>query len=238
MSAPMAQMGEDPSVREGQQVREQFTASAQAIRQNASLTDLQVAEKVVETWTSCNAQLARLYDDLQSRRRARLADLEKTVPLGPAIPADASQADVAVLQQAFRTALAQARAAAPSQAGDPSLPPIQTDHATLDAMLADAERFDDDNLRRAVLTASYEGGYMSLVRNWTDMKGLTAQLDEFAELQQAIAGLGIYGQWNFTTFSPIPAPSEVAALPGLQRAHEAAARVRAAYSSQRPVGGF
>ena len=85
------------------------------------------------------------------------------------------------------------------------------------------------------LTAAFEGGYMSLVRDWTDMKGLTGQLDEYAELQQAIAGGGIYNSWNFTTFGQIPAPSEVAALPDLQRAQENAARVRAAATGHSPV---
>lgn len=227
---PMPVMGEDPSVTAGQQVRADFTDQAQKLRQDQRLTDLQAAEQITQLWSSSNASLAKLYEDLQSRRRARLAALDSIVPLGPNVPAGASPADAAVLQQAFRSALAQARAAMPASStsggGNLSrLGPVDTD--TLDGMLADAERFDDDNLRRAVLTAAYEGGYMGIVRRWSDLMGVTAQLDEYTELQDALAGQGIWGQWNYTTFAPLPAPDEVANLPRLQAAQEVTARVRA-----------
>lgn len=228
MSAPLPPMGQDPSVLAGQQVRADFTTNGQAIRQNVSLNDLQVAEQIVALWESSNTKLASQYEDLQSRRRARLAALDTVVPLGPAIPANASPADAAVLQQAFRAALAQARGALPASASPAAgtVSRIGLDTDSLDGMLADAERFDDDNLRRAVLTAAHEAGFMGIVRRWTDLMGVTDQLEEFVELQQAIAGGGIYGSWNYTTFAPIPAPDEVANLPRLQAAQEAATRAR------------
>jgi hypothetical protein len=222
---PLPPMGEDPSVVEGQQVRNDFTSQAQSIRSNRSLTDLQVAEQVVGLWTRTNDKLAELYQDLQARRQARLDSLESLVPLGPAVPADASPADAAVLHQAFRAALAEAREVMPASA-ESGVQRLTSPAGTLDSMLADAEKFDDDNLRRAVLTAAFEAGHMQIVRRWTDLAGVTDKLDEFHDLQLAVAGRGIAGSWNYTVFSPVPAPAEISELPRLQAAQQAAAAAR------------
>lgn len=233
---PLPPMGQDPSIIEGQHVRAGFTPRMQGIRQNRSLTNLQVAEEVVNLWTEVNTKLQTLYVDLQTRRRARLESLEGLVPLGPAVPDGASPADVAVIQQAFRVALAQAREAMPTRAHDPSGPtPLRREHGTLDAMLADAERFDDDTLRRAVLTAAYETGNMKLLRGWTDLIGVTSQVEEYAELQSAIAGQGQAGSWNMTVFRPLAPPPEVADLERLRAAEEAAVlqRVRGSVAATR-----
>jgi hypothetical protein len=223
---PLPPMGQDPSILKGQQIRNEFAPHAQSIRANRSLTDLQVAEQVVDLWTRTNETLSELYQDLQRRRQARLDALENLVPLGPAIPADASAADRAVLHQSFRAALAEARGLMPQTPTIGNVSGISSG-STLDAMLADAEKFNDDNLRRAVLTAAFEGGHMQVVHQWTDLMGVTKQLDEFYELQHAVAGRGIAGSWNYTVFSPVRAPAEVAELPRLQAAQEAAAQARA-----------
>lgn len=228
---PLPPMGQDPSIVRGQEVRAEFVAAAQSTRQDRRLTNRQVAEQIVAAWESANSTLANLYEDLQNRRNARLEDLESVVPIGPAIPAGASPADVVVIQQAFRTALAQARQAMPSIA-DPSLAggnitPITTPTDTLDAMLADAEKFGDDTLRRAVLTAALETGNTRLVRSWTDLAGVTDLLDELADLISAVAGQGQAGSWNFTVFRPLPAPPEVAALQQLKASDARAAEERA-----------
>jgi hypothetical protein len=223
---PLPPMGEDPSIVKGQQIRHEFPPQAQSIRSDRSLTDLQAAEQVVDLWTRTNDKLTELYRDLQRRRQARLDALETLVPLGPAVPSDASAADAAVLHQAFRSALAEARQAMPARAED-GMQRIDTTTTTLDSMLADAEKFDDDNLRRAVLTAAFEAGHMQIVRRWTDLMGVTQQLDEFHELQRAVAGQGLAGSWNFTVFSPLRPPEEVAKLERLRAEQERAAQFRA-----------
>ncbi len=223
---PLPPMGQDPSIIEGQRVRSRFAPEAQAIRQNRSLSERQVLEQIVALWQSTNARLSELYDDLQRRRHARLEALAGLVPLGPSVPADASPADAAVIQQAFRVALAQARNAMPSPQHQGSIQPLTPDVNTLDGMLADAERFDDDMLRRAVLTAAHETGNMKLVRRWTDLMGVTNLVEEYSALQDAVSGRGQSGSWNYTVFKPLPAPQEAADLERLNAAESAAAHAR------------
>lgn len=225
-TTPLPPMGQDPSILRGQEIRAAFTRDAQATRQNRSLSDREAAEQIVALWTTTNEQLNGLFEDLQTRRRARLAALADVVPLGPAVPSDASPADAAVIHQAFRAALAQARGAMPAPATTPGIGPLARDNDTLDAMLADAERFNDDNLRRAVLTAAHEAGHMKLVQRWTDLMGVTAAVEEYSELQRAVAGLGPAGGWNRTIFRPLPPPAEVAQLERLKAADDAAAARR------------
>lgn len=232
---PLPPMGQDPSIVEGQEVRAQFLALVPSIRQNQSLNNLAAAEQITAEWNKTNEKLGELFQDLQRRRQARLDALETTVPLGPAIPAGASAADSAVLHQAFRSALSEARNAVPAQpAGGGNVGPLSvgsTQTKTLDGMLADAEKFDDDNLRRAVLTAAFEGGHMQLVRKWTDLMGASGQLDEYHELRRAIEGQGTAGGWNFTVFRALPAPPEVAQLSQLRAAEEAESLTRAQASA-------
>lgn len=223
---PMPPMGQDKAVLRGQELRQQFTEAVFSIRSDNRLTDLDVARRITTLYEDTNAKLAALFEDMQARRRARLADLETTVPLGPDIPANASPADKAVMFQAFRSALEQARQTVTQPAGmsNTDLTPIPSpsDRNTLASMLDDAERFDDDALRRAVLTVAYERGDMRLVISWAEQHGVADQLNEFAELSSAIAGHGIAGHWNATVFAPIrPAPPEVANLPRLEAAQQA-----------------
>jgi hypothetical protein len=224
---PLPPPNEDPSIVKGQQLRAEFTPTVQRTRTDSRLSNLQVAEQVAAFWETTNTQLAALFRNLQARRQARIATLETVVPLGPAIPAGSTAADTVVLQQAFRAALAEARAAMPTSPHEPTIAPLSKVTNTLDAMLADAEKFDDDNLRRAVLTAAYEAGRMDIVRRWTDLMGVTKQLDEFYELQRAVAGEGIAASWNMVAFEPVRQPPEVAELSRLRAAEEGAAATRA-----------
>lgn len=222
---PLPPMGQDPSILAGQQTRGTYTANAQDIRRSPSLSDMQAAEQIVALWNAANDTLSSLFEDLQARRQARIDELSTIVPLGPNVPADASAADAAVIQQSFRAALAEARAALPSTPNDGNITPIRQD-GTLDAMLADAEKFNDDTLRRAVLTAAYENGHMNLVRRWTDLMGVTSEIAELGELQEAHAGQGMAGQWNYTVFQPLPTPSELGDLERMRAAEQAAADAR------------
>jgi hypothetical protein len=217
MTTPMPPMAKDPAITGGAQVRAAFTAQAAKIRGDSNLSDIAKAEAVTNAWDASNAELARLYDDLQSRRRTRLAVLEKLVPVGPNIPADSSPADATVLRQAFRAALTEARDASPDRKIE---------------LLADAEKFDDDNLRRAVTTAAFEQSQTQVVRRWTDAAGLTDRLEEMFELQKAIAGQGFDNLYVTPALSKIANPDEVSALPGLIAARDAAVRASVQYTGR------
>lgn len=223
---PLPPTAQDPAIIEGQQIKAGFVPAAQAIRMNRSLDELESAQQVVDLWNRTNERLAELFNDLTARRQARLADLESTVPLGPPITAKMSDADKALMQQAFRAALAEARSAPAEERGrEPGSIPLVQDRSakrTLAGMLADAERFDDDIFRRAVLTAAFEDGDMRVVRSYTDMHGLTGQLQEYYDLQNALAGVGTDGSWNYVAFALIRPPHEVAELPRLIEARQAA----------------
>lgn len=216
MTAPLPPLGQDPSIVGAQQVRDEWLAITAEIRGNPDLTDLRRAQAIESVWNDANAHLTRLYRDLKARQLARIETLDKLVPIGPDIPAGASPADVAVLQQAFRAALLQAR---------------DLDRDGLTAMLADAERFDDDTLRRAVLTASVDGGYPDVVRTYTNRLGVTDQLNELISLREDYANQGMASLWAAKLFTPIPKPQEVDDIPTLQEERDRAA-------AQAAVRGF
>lgn len=225
---PLPPTAQDPTILEAQQIKANFVPNAQAIRSRLDIDEVQSAQNVVDLWTASNERLAALYNDLTARRQARLDDIEKLVPLGPPVDPTASPADAAVLQQAFRAALTEARNA-PVVSGarnDPSsnVRPLNSNasRGTLSGMLADAEAFDDDILRRAVLTAAMENDQRGIVDAYAEMHGFADQLEEFGDLQRALEGYGIEGQWTFIAFGLIPAPPEVDALPRLIAARQAA----------------
>jgi hypothetical protein len=217
MTTPLPPMAKDPAITGGAQVRRAFTAQAAKIRGDSNLSDIAKAQGISDLWDASNAELARLYQDLQSRRRARLAVLEKLVPVGPNIPADASPADATVLRQAFRAALTEARDASPDRKIE---------------LLADAEKFDDDNLRRAVITAAFEQSQTQVLQRWTDSMGLTDRLDEMFELQKALIGRGFSNLYVTQALSKIPQPDEASALPSLIAARDAAARASVQYGGR------
>lgn len=232
MTKPLPPIVDDPAVVAGFETKSKFTADSQQVRGDFTIVDLVKAQRIDAIWEAANKRLTDLYADLQSRRQARIDQLETIVPVGPNIPANASSADTALLQQVFRTALAQARDALPAEiSGGGNITPINTSKTTLDGMLADAEKFDDDTLRRAVLTAAFENGHLGLIKSWTDMNGLTEQLDELRDLLNAIAGHGSDNLWVVQALGLIAKPSEVFNIPNLIAAQEAA--VQASY---RPGG--
>jgi hypothetical protein len=209
VTSPMPPIPEDPSFIEGQRLQAEYTAQSQAIRGDFGITDVAKAQQIVALWEATNARLSALYVDLQNRRQARIDVLEKIVPLGPGIAAGTSPADAAVLHQAFRSALAEASA---------------SDFAGRRTMLADAERFDDDCLRRATLTAAVDVSDVNLIKSWVQMRGDGALLDELVQLREAIAGRSL---WNFKlaqTLGALAKPQEAFALAGLVAARDVAIR--------------
>ncbi|MCU1669504.1 MAG: hypothetical protein JWP40_2431 [Blastococcus sp.] len=209
MTQPMPPIQQDPALLKAQQAHDDFDTQAQAIREDFNLSDLAIAEKLSTLWESSNKTIAAAYQDLQRRREARLDQLQAAVPIGPNLPDDLSPADRAVLMQAFRSALVEAREAS-------------TDD--LRPMFDDAEMFDDDIVRRAVLTALVERSRLDVVRAWwADSNGVSDQLDELVSLQ---SGNGVWALKVSNAFAPIPKPAEVWDLPLRQAARDAAQAAR------------
>ena len=227
---PFPDPGADQFTIEAMSVRDAFAHFAQQARFNVSQSDLQVAQAITTAWTSANEQISGLYRQLQAARRARIEVLEKLVPIGPGIPTDASPADAAVMNQAFRSALDRARNAKQPQGSltVSSTKPTGYDTDTLAGMFADAERFDDDTLRRAVLTVAVETSQTQFVRAWTDKMGVTDQLDELDRLTAAVAGQSFDAVWDHRAFAPIKKPTEAWQLPELEKAAQAANQARVA----------
>ncbi len=228
---PFPGAGQDTWTLQAMQIRADFEATCKATRMDVRLSDLAVAQTITTAWNTANEQISALWQQLQTARRARIAVLERTVPIGPNIPADASPADAAVMQQAFRVALEKARAAAdvPDTYESPTLSSTSRagyDPNTLSGMLLDAEKFDDDTLRRAVLTAAVDAGRGQVVRWWTDKMGISGQLDELARLQSAVASSGFDGMWDHKAFDRLPKPQEVDELVRLEQGIEASTAAR------------
>jgi hypothetical protein len=209
MADPLPPVHEDPSIVAGYQLQQDFVPKGAAIRGDTNLTPVAKAQQIVDLWESTNAELSRLWTDLQTRRQARIDQLSATVPVGPNVPADASEADKAVLHQAWRTTYAAARDAT---------------FAQREAMLADAERFDDDILHRAALTTAIDGGQPQLVTKWAELHGATGALTELAGLRELHAGRGVMHGHAVLALSPLKRPSEAFDLPNLVAARDAAQR--------------
>jgi transcription elongation GreA/GreB family factor len=200
---------EDPSMVEGQRLRAEYTTQSQAVRGDFYITDLAKAQQLTDLWESTNQRLAALYIDMQARRQARIDELEKIVPLGPGIAEGTSPADATVLHQAFRAALDEATDASPDERR---------------TMMQDAERFNDDTLRRAVLTAASDVSDVKLIKHWVSLHGNAAQYDELFELRNVIAGNSIWNLKIVQTLGAIPKPQEAWNLQGLEAARELSTR--------------
>jgi hypothetical protein len=220
-SEPLPHISADPAFLAGNQLHADFEMQAEAIRTNPDLSEVAKAEAVASLWEATNHELGSHWQNLQQRRTERAQELNSLLPVGPAIPADASPADTAIIHQTFRSALAEARKA---------------DDEGLKAMLADAEKFNDDTMRRAVLTAAIEDGRGNLVKAWTDRKGLTEQMNELHDIQSG--GPVLWGLKTAQAFKPIAKPQEVWNLPKLRADRDAAARdaARATEQKRRAIG--
>ncbi len=208
-SKPMPHPNEDPANLAARQAAADYTALAQKIRGNFDLTDLDKAQRISDAYDAYCAALQAAYTELNDRRRARLDQLEQTIPTGPGIPEGTSPADKAVLMAAFRSAMDKALAASPMELG---------------RMLADAERFDDDAMRRAVLTVAADTSQPQIIRAWSDLHtDMAGFFDEVIDLRTALAGINTMANgWAFQDFRPMRRPDEVAQLPGLIATRDAA----------------
>lgn len=199
---PLAHPNEDVSFLEAREALHQFTTASDVARNDVRLTDIAKGEQIKAAYDKYTATVSDAYKGLMQRRQDRLTHLEGMFPVGPGVPAGTSPADSAVLMTAFRTAYAEAQNA--------------PDAAARAKLLAQAERFGDDTLRRAVFTALIDNNEHNAANDWAakhiDQPGY---LSEVAELRDAVAGRGMPHLWDVQTFGAVPEPKESKALPRL-----------------------
>lgn len=205
---PLPPTKDDPSITAGYAAKAAATEQYKAIRFNFGITDMVKAEQIDAAWHALNAELTRLYTDLQARRIARLEYLQGLIPIGPDIPTGASPADRAVLQAEFRAAYTRAQ---------------EADYGSRRRMLAEAERFDDDATRRAVLTVGQDQGETKLLDQWAAFHPeLAGLVPEMLTLRQLIAGQHFDNAWVRQALSVERQPDESRQLPQLQATRDAA----------------
>ncbi|WP_217169628.1 hypothetical protein [Streptomyces sp. AC512_CC834] len=208
---PMPHPNDDPDTIAVRASKQTFTEAANKARSEHA-SDLFVAEKVAKLYETHRTEATEAYERLTARRRARLDYLEGLVPIGPGIPEGTSPADKAVLMQAFRAAYGQAKDATSKRRTE---------------LLAEAERFDDEAMRRGALTAAMDVSDVNLIKHWSQLHLDEADhLDEVAELRATLAGRHFNNRWDYLDFNVLPAPHEVSELPRLQAAAEAERRAR------------
>jgi hypothetical protein len=198
MAAPMPPINQDPAILRGYALRQAFDLECTPILADTTLSDLGMAQKIAALYAVVTTDIAAARDDYKNRRAARTAELAQVVPIGPDVPPDASPADKAVLMQAWRTTLADAR---------------ECDRDGRSQMLAEAERFDDDTVRRAALTAASDNGEGIIINQWASTRPeCAAQLRELLALRDSYVMDGMAAR---QAFGPIPVPTEMANLPTL-----------------------
>lgn len=198
---------EDPAIQRGYSVKADYTTRLREIRDNLDLTPLVRAEQLAAAHEKLLTELDRLRTDLRDRRTARLATLESKIPMGAGVTAGASPADKAVLNASFRAALERARDAGSKVARR--------------TLLADAQRYDDDMLRRGVLTAAFELGELDTVSEWVREHTTFRDRDEFLEEMRTLRGqlagtIHTDHLWELQALGAPQRPQEMANLPTLR----------------------
>ncbi|MFE9481462.1 hypothetical protein ACFYNM_23000 [Streptomyces spororaveus] len=185
---------DDPDHLAARQSRATFATRADEIRTNPQWSDPYKAEQLAAAYGEHVAEVAGAYERVNERRRARLAYLDGLVPSGPGIPEDASPADRAVLMAAFRGALEQARTAPREQRGQ---------------LLAEAARYGDDAMQRAVLQHASDAGDVHLINEWVaETHGVRGYSDERRSLRDAL-NRGTSSGWDFKDFHTPQRPPEL-----------------------------
>lgn len=205
---PLPDLREDPDFLQAGQAKQMYVDAVAAANADPALTDVYRAAAIVKAWNTCLAELARLRNDLDARRQARADQIGRGLPLGPGIPPGTSPADATVLRAAFTSALERAR---------------NSSEDDRRSQLADAERFGDDAVRRAVLTACLDDSQWNTVNRWAEEHdpAASALIVEWKKLTGLIAGWtgDMDVRFEQLQFSPPSRPIEVFDLPGLVAAH-------------------
>jgi hypothetical protein len=219
MAAPMPPINQDPAIIRGYALRQAFDLECTPILADTTLSDIGMAQKIANLHAVVTTEVAAARENYKNRRNARMAELAQVVPIGPDVPPAASPADKAVLMQAWRTTLAEAR---------------ECDGPARFQMLAEAERFDDDTVRRAVLTAASDNGEVGIINQWASTRPeCAAQLRELLALRAASVNDGLISR---QAFGPIPEPTEMANLPTLLANAERDQQAFAATGLRLPAG--
>lgn len=199
---PLPHPNEDPDHLAARQSKADLAATVKAAREDYRLSDLARAEQISAAYERHVQEVRAAYERIVTRQRARLEYLESLLPVGPGIAAGTSPADAAVLMAAFRGAFATAQEASRDKRR---------------ALLAEAERFGDDMMRRAVMTAALDEGQMDIVKSWTELHLDKADLlEELQELRRTVAGISTAALFAGQDFKPMPKPLEAHDLPILQ----------------------
>ncbi|MGY1660768.1 hypothetical protein ACI78Q_06025 [Geodermatophilus sp. SYSU D00705] len=213
---PLPPVQFDPAFQRALELRQGYDETVADIRADQTASELTMAQEIAQVLSFANTELVTAYKDLMARRQARKEHLQGFLPVGPALDEDQSPADRAVIQSLFRAALAEARSSSDDQ---------------LTETLADSQRYGDEVVTRAVLTALVERGRIDIVKSrWADAAGLADAIDEAAEL------LDGWGPWSLAVrnaFAPLPKPQEVERLPDLQA--QAVAEVQRFNQSRGPA---
>ncbi|WP_159769372.1 hypothetical protein [Streptomyces sp. HM190] len=205
--APLPHPNEDADHLAARTSRQTFMDKAGPIRGNADASARWKAQQVTALYDTHVREVTEAYERLTERRRARLAYLESLVPVGAGIAETATPADKAVLMNAFRAAWKEAQG---------------TDQGGRARLLAEAERFGDDAMRRAVLTFAVDHSEETILRDWTerhlDQEGY---LGEVRQLRETLAGRGPERGFERQDFTPLPKPQEAYDWPLIQDAPDA-----------------
>lgn len=192
--APLPHPNEDADHLAARTSKETFVAKAGPIRGNPDASARFKAQQVSNLYDVHLREMSEAYERLTGRRRDRLAYLEGLVPVGPGIPEGTSPADKSTLMQAFRAAWEKVQ---------------QTDSKGRARLLAEAERFDDDEMRRAVLTFAVDHSEEAILRSWTEQHvDQEGYLPEIRQVREAISGRGPYRGFERQDFTPLPKPQE------------------------------
>ncbi|MEC3992264.1 hypothetical protein VSR01_01365 [Actinacidiphila sp. DG2A-62] len=200
---------DDPDHGMARAARGWYAGRIAEIRNDPMTSDLAKARALAAAHEQHVKDMAEAHGRLTARRQARLDYLNGLVPSGPDIPEGTSPADRAVLLTAWRAANDAVRNAPSRQARA--------------ALLADAQRYGDDIMQRAVLTHAQETGDLGAVDRWVqDTHGVKGWQAETGQLRGALAGQREHAPWDYLDFHTEQPPKEVSQLPTLEAAAGAA----------------
>ncbi|TDP90523.1 hypothetical protein [Labedaea rhizosphaerae] len=204
---PMPHPNDDPDFAAARQAKADYEAAvgqARKLTGVGALSLLRQAETLEAAHTTYAEAVQGAWDRVIERRKGRYEHLQAQLPMGPAVPSDATPADRAALMAAFQSQHDRATA---------------TDRDGRAKMLDQADRFGDEHARRAAFTAILDRGEMDTLQNRSDRYGgVLDQISEMRDLQNE--GGHVARGFAHKTFRLEPAPAEVAQMPMLREAAE------------------
>lgn len=198
----MPHPNQDPDFAAARQVQTDYKAAVAAVRTAppSQMTEIARAEKIAEAYATYEQGLKDAGERLTARRQQRLDWLNAQLPIGHGIPDDTVPAARMMLVTAFREQYEKAS---------------NSDRAGRAQMLDQADRFGDEQARRAALTAIIENGEHNTLRDRPDRYGATFDhLKEAAELRQPSS---LVLGFQSIAFNQQKKPNEAIQLPYMQK---------------------